>query len=897
MAASRGCSVKGTCNVSQCRKGTDIPPPECCSNSKMNQAPAKEVCCGKSEVFSSDPDAAAHCCRESRPPLKRGQSNINPTPRPDLSDLEKGSTGLDHVTLGVQGLTCTACETKLKRALDSIASVRNTQTSLLLSQAEFDLDTSMGTVNEAIHSIERTTGFTCQRISPKGQNLDLLVNGDAKEFINNDYPAGVSGMSVIVDNIVRITYDAKLVGARELIQNTFDRPVRLAPPQPPQDLLSGKQHMRKMTYTTLISALLTIPVLVLSWAPLPPKPILYGAVSLGLATIVQFGIAGPFYPSALRSLIFARVMELDLLIVLSTSTAYIFSVILYAYRVVGRALPIEYFFETSTLLVTLIMVGRLLSAFARQKAIESISIRSLQPATALLADTDGLVTTEIDARLLQYGDTFKVMPDSCVATDGTVISGLSEIDESMVTGEAVPVRKLPGSSVVAGSLNGSGALVVKLSRLPGHNTISEIAVMVDEAKFSKPRLQELADRVAGYFVPVIILLTVITFVVWVAVGKLIRHQASAVVPAITYAISVLIVSCPCAIGLAVPMVMVLAGGVAAKHGVIFKSGETLGIARKVSHIVFDKTGTLTEGKLSVVGENYLSELDSHEDIASIALGLAINSRHPVSATVAAHLTTQGIQPASVQNVTSVTGCGVEGTYQGSAVKAGNPQWLSAEAYPDVQFFLLKGLTAFCLSRDSNLLAVFGLADDLRPDAIGTVSELRRRGIAVSLVSGDTEGAVNVIAAKLGIPSENVRSRCSPVDKQDYIKTQMRSGGGGSEVVLFCGDGTNDAIALAEADIGLHMNEGTDIAQSAADAVLVRPYLSGILVLIDLSKAAHHRIVFNFVWAFIYNAVAVLLAAGAFVDARIPPQYAGLGELVSVLPVILVAVQLRRAKVG
>lgn len=183
---------------------------------------------------------------------------------------------------------------------------------------------------------------------------------------------------------------------------------------------------------------------------------------------------------------------------------------------------------------------------------------------------------------------------------------------------------------------------------------------------------------------------------------------------------------------------------------------------------------------------------------------------------------------------------------------------------------------------------------LRPDAISTVSELRRRGIAVSLVSGDNEGAVNVIAARLGIPSENVRSRCSPVDKQDYIKTRMRSGGGGSEVVLFCGDGTNDAIALAEADIRLHMNEGTDIAQSAADAVLVRPYLSGI---IDLSKAAHHRIVFNFAWAFIYNAVAVLLATGAFVDARIPPLYAGLGELVSVLPVTLVAVQLRRAKVG
>jgi cation transport ATPase len=192
----------------------------------------------------------------------------------------------------------------------------------------------------------------------------------------------------------------------------------------------------------------------------------------------------------------------------------------------------------------------------------------------------------------------------------------------------------------------------------------------------------------------------------------------------------------------------------------------LDIARKASHIVFNKTGTLTEGKLSVVGENYRSELNSHEEIASIALGLAINSRHLVFAIVGAHLTAQGIQPASVQNVTSITGYGVEGTYHRSAVKAGNPQWQSAEAFPDVHFFLSRGLSVFCLFRDSNLLAVFGLTDDLRPDAISTVSELHRRGIAVSLVSGDNEGAVGVIAAKLGIPSENVRSCCSPIDKQD-----------------------------------------------------------------------------------------------------------------------------------
>jgi heavy metal translocating P-type ATPase len=893
------CSGKTSCDSSQSKKVTDCSENECCC-SRQTREPKTctgEACCGGSQILKPENCSEKDCCASLQPSGERKQSDVSPLHNPSSSDVEKGNTGLEHITLVVQGLTCVGCETKLFRSLVSISSVRNPQTSLVLSQADFDLDMNVATVSDVIHSIERTTGFGCQRINTKGQNLDIVIDRDAKDFINQDYPAGVDDMVIVDKHIVRITYDAKLIGARELLENTFDASVRLAPLRPSHDLMSGKRHVRNTAYITLLSALLTIPVLILAWAPLPPHPIPYGAVSLALATIVQFVVAGPFYSSALRSLIFTRVIELDLLIVLSTSTAYIFSVVSYAYQVEGRPLPTGSFFETSTLLVTLIMVGRLVSAFARHKAVESISIRSLQPTTALLADSDGQNKREIDTRLLQYGDTFKVTPDSRIATDGNVISGITEVDESMVTGEAQPVNKSPGSSVIAGSLNGSGAIIVQLTHLPGNNTISEIAAMVDEAKFSKPKLQELADRVAGYFVPVVVALTLVTFIIWIAVGRLVRHQASAVVPAITYAISVLIVSCPCAIGLAVPMVVVISGGVAAKRGVIFKSAETIEIARKVSHVVFDKTGTLTQGQLSVAAEEYLSDSDSREYASSVALGLTANSKHPVSAAVGAHLKALGVKPAFIQNVTSLTGSGMEGTYDGAAVRAGNSRWLSAERSPAVQSFLSKGLTVFCVSRDGDILAVFGLADTLRPDAHSTVSELKSRGIAVSLVSGDDNGPVEAIAAKLEIPSTHVRSRCSPADKQKYIKTVMGGDGGEKRIVLFCGDGTNDAVALAEASIGLHMNEGTDVAQSAADAVLVRPFLSGILILLDLSRAASRRIFFNFAWSFVYNVFAILLAAGAFVNARIPPQYAGLGELVSVLPVILVALQLRWAKVG
>ncbi|RHZ58279.1 hypothetical protein CDV55_105698 [Aspergillus turcosus] len=850
--------------------------------SKENDPCTKTAFCGVSGGFS--PDA---CCGKLEP--QDNGLNPNITPTSGLHDIEKGTATIEHVVLSVEGLTCVGCENKLFRSLNAIPGIHNLRTSLVMSQAEFDIDTDASSVDRVIREVAKATGFACQRVSTDGQSLDVLVPGDARDFINQKRPHGVKSMVALDKRTLSITYDAKLIGARDLLDKTFDTAITIAPPRPNAELESGGNHVRKTAYMTALSIVLTIPVLILAWAPLPPHEILYGAISLALATIVQIVVAGPFYPSALRALLFTRVIELDLLIVLSTSTAYIFSLIAFAYQVRGHALPTGEFFETSTLLVTLIMLGRFATAFARHKAVESISIRSLQSGAALLVDSDGLGDRQIDARLLQYGDIFKVIPDSRIPTDGIVISGESEVDESNVTGEAIPVVKSAGSYVTAGCLNGSGTLIVRLTRLPGENTISEIAAMVDAAKFSKPKLQQLADHVASYFVPVIVVLTLITFIVWIIIAITVCHQSkgSAAVQAITYAISVLIVSCPCAIGLAVPMVIVITGGVGAKHGVVFKSAETIEIARKVSHVVFDKTGTLTQGELSVATEDYLSE--SRSSAAPLALGLTINSKHPVSAAVAAHLQAQGVVPAPIEDVKSVTGSGLEGAWNGTSIRGGNSRWLAVQTVPQVASLLSQGLTVFCVSLGEELLAVYGLDESLRHDAKAVVSELQKRDIAVSIISGDDDGAVLKIGRELGIPEAQVRSRCSPGDKQKYIKDIMDHK---DKIVLFCGDGTNDAVALTQANIGLHMNSGTDVAQSAADAVLVRPALSGILVLIDLSQAAFRRIVFNFSWAFVYNTFAILLAAGAFVNARIPPQYAGLGELVSVLPVILIALQLR-----
>lgn len=807
-------------------------------------------------------------------------------------DLEKGSLGDEHVALSIQGMTCTGCETKLERTLANIAGVSMIKTSLVLTRAEFDVSTAQISIDEVVKRLQKATGFECQKLSQDGHELEIMMTSIPAKLLEQ-YPPGILSISVTPDASLKISYDPQIIGARDIIEKIFDEQPELAPNRADSSISAGNKHIWEVGQKTLLSACLTIPVLVLAWAPLPEREIIYGSVSLVLVTIIQMFIAGPFYVAALKSLIFARVIEMDLLIVLSTSTAYVFSVIAFALLVAGKPLSTGEFFETSTLLVTLIMLGRFITALARQKAIESITIRSLQQSTATLVGEDGRSTRNIDVRLLQYGDIFRVMPEEKVVTDGTIIVGNSEIDESMITGESSLVMKTKGSLAIAGSVNGSGTLDIRLTRLCDDNTISNIANMIDEAKLSKPKTQEMADRVAGYFVPVIMAITIITFLIWIAIGINIQKKtgSNATVQAVTYAVAVLIISCPCAIGLAVPMVIVIAGGVAAEKGVIFKSADTIEAAKNVTHVVFDKTGTLTSGRLSVKESCYVDELKG--DVKPILLGLVSGINHPVSKAITGYLESLDVSPVNVLDVKSLPGKGVIGIWNGNEVRAGNPFWTETTSSPKLQEFLASGSTVLCFTVNHHLRSVYSLRDSLRPEAAEVVSILHGKGVSVSIVSGDEVSAVQRTAESLGISSSNALSRCSPIDKQDYIKRLKNSCT--NSTIIFLGDGTNDAIALASADIGIHMSEGTDVARSAADVVMTLADLRGVLVLMELSRKVLRRIVFNFAWSFVYNLFAILLAAGAFVNFRIPPAFAGLGEIVSVLPVIVIAIGLRWAR--
>ncbi|CCM02613.1 uncharacterized protein FIBRA_04716 [Fibroporia radiculosa] len=904
---SRSPTVSSCCKSSCCSDGQAN-----CARSIRPSLDKAATCgseCGTARCYEGKRFASASrvsvdsCCdRRRNPPRSLHVSEVDCDNKLSeivgilgVSAAEKGLSGpKEHAVVAIRGMTCTGCENKVIRVLRGIPAVHNVKTSLVLCRAEFDLENGIISLQDLLQIVEKRTGFSVEAISagPTRELRFAMEHTLIDAFVAMIMPEGVEFTGRVDKGSAVVAYNPRVTGARKIMDHYKAFSPSLAPEPSDPALVAGIKHIRTLALRTITSATLTVPVLIMAWAPLPQHPREYAIASFTLATIVQILITGPVYLSAFKSLFFSGLVETDLLIVLSTTTAYVYSVVAFAFEMNDHPLSVGEFFETSTLLVTLIMLGQLVSAVARQRAIEAISIRSLQQNTATLIHSDDR-KEDVDIRLLQYGDVFEVLPDSPIVTDGTVQSGQSEVDEAMMTGESRPVIKAPGSKVIAGTVNGPSTLMVEVDRLPGENTISDIAEMVDDARFSRAKVQATVDKVCGWFVPIVLTIAIVTFVAWLAVGLAVRKQSGseAAIVALTYAIAVLAICCPCAIGLAVPMVILVAGGVAAKVGLVFKAATTIESARNVSHVVFDKTGTLTQGHLVVISSDIhnLPDVDVHSAIYD----LVKSSRHPVARAVADHLTSveKAAGTTQVSDVKMMTGQGIQGTIADRIIRGGSARWIEVENHPMVQPLLSKGLTTFCVAFGDQLLAVFGLGDALRPESLFVVDNLKKRGIAVSIFSGDHPAAVETIAVALGIPMENAKAACMPADKQRYIKELATR----NEVVLFCGDGANDAIALAQADIGVHLHTGEGAgfaASTAADVVLTHPSLMGILTLLELSEAVSRRILLNFAWSAIYNLVAILFAAGAFVHARIAPAYAGLGEIVSVVPVVLVALQLK-----
>ncbi|KAK2805048.1 hypothetical protein FQN51_001143 [Onygenales sp. PD_10] len=865
------------------------------------------------------------------------------------TDIEQcGADQLCSLTLGVVGMTCTGCESKLRRVLNSFPGISDVRTSFILNRADIVYDPlQISDPVEITAQVKKVTGFICTVLRTGLAVTDIpgervhVANLDTEGKDRIQEIDGVSQVMPIRGGTFEIIYDPQTIGIRDILEVANSHiggggGVHLALNSSSEEVAQAVEdsHWFWMIVRTAVAVVLTVPVLVFAWAPIArnapfPDQTYFICSAFALATVVQL-LAIPIYKHAFQSLVYQKEIDMDVLVSLSITSAYIYSIVSFAFELRDKteftALghPI---FETSSLLVTLILLGRLMAAWVRRKAQNSIKLGGSQSkaarvikkssiktgsATPFATDSDDCEPEFIDSSLLHYGDIIQGKESEHIVTDGIIIDGSAEMDEAHITGETDPVVRSKKSYVYAGSIIFNGQINYRVTRLVSENTLSIVKHLVSTAASSRTKILERADLAASYLTPLILAVACAAFLVWVLINKLVRDWADtgSSINALTHAISILAISCPCALALAVPMVLTVSSTVGAKKGVLFKTGAALEVGHQVSHVVFDKTGTLTSGQLSLVREIFCEESgESNQDVRKIAAMVTNNNRHPVSLAIKQHLASHVHTDATndpAEHPKIIIGKGVKLTTEKGTIKGGSPSWLGLETHPAVKPLLDESLTTFCVTRNDTLLVVYGLTSTVRPEAASILEKLRSKKITTHLLSGDNNHTVTAVATQLNFDMDNVRSLCLPDSKAAYIKDLQaqsvtssrrlgrlgrRSGSGNK--VLFVGDGTNDAPALSQADLGVCMTNSTDIAADAADVGIISGSLHGVLAFLELSQRATRRIQINIVWAVLYNVFAVLLAGGAFeaVGFRIMPSYAGVGEMVSLLPVIGVSLSL------
>ncbi|KAG1738850.1 heavy metal translocatin, partial [Suillus paluster] len=806
--------------------------------------------------------------------------------------------------LELRGMDCADCVVKVGRALAQLPSVTLVNLDYFSGLAELQYDVETITPAAIVAYVARATGFGIKALT--------ATSGDAAAAIVT-LPLSFSTMP---PPEAFDSFDTRFGSNPHIIEVSF--PVHIDSSHRPRDVLeqfkvfgaelvpAGFDGHRDMATHDLIDvgvrtiacAVLSIPVLILAWSNLPYQPVLYGSISVGFTTLIQV-FAFPIVSSACRSIIYLRQADMSVLVAISTLTAYVFSVVSYAFEVAGRPFSSP-FFETSALLVTLIFLGRTISAATRRSTGSALrELRRLQPTDVILLSGENELPQSLDSRLIFYGDIIRIPPETRIATDGLVVSGSSDADESSVTGESVAVPKQKGNRVIAGTLNLSGTLDVQVTQLVHENSLSRITALVKQAQSSRSPVQDLADKLSAIILPVAACSACIAFLVWVIVGRYVYHYSttSSCVDALTYLIAILVVSCPCAIGLAIPMVISVAIRIGIREGILFRSADALQRAHDINVIAFDKTGTLTQGYFTTECVEILVE--GAEQIINT---LVKDNRHPISQGVHRYLTarlsaTTQHRGGTVTDIVSLPGKGIKASVCGFPLLGGSPTFTGACSHPLSSELQSSGLTLFTVTLAGQAIAFFCLADTPRPDANALVMELARRGKDVMIFSGDTPAAVNHLAHAIGIPLDKAFASYTPEDKDSAIAALQAKG----QRVCFVGDGTNDGPALSRADVALAIAAGSDVALTAAGAVLLGSDLRrGVLALLDIATAARIHAYWALVWCIFYNIFAILLASGVLVKVRIEPRWAGIGEVVSILPVVAIGLGLdvrRRSRLG
>jgi Cu+-exporting ATPase len=622
-----------------------------------------------------------------------------------------------------------------------------------------------------------------------------------------------------------------------------------------------------------------------------------------LATPVQFILGARFYKAGWHALL-AGSGNMDLLVAIGTSAGWLLSMWLWLTAADGHM--VHLYFEGSAVVITLVLLGKWLEARAKRQTTDAIrALHALRPEKARVITADGEV--EIPIEELLVGDRMLVLPGERFAADGMVLEGQTQVDEAMLTGEPLPVPKSVGARVTGGSINGEGRVLVTVSATGTTTVLSNIIRLVEDAQAAKAPLQRLVDQVSAVFVPVVLVLALITLLAWWFTGHSLEVS-------LIHSVAVLVIACPCALGLATPAAIMAGTGVAAKHGILIKDAQALEIAHKVDTVAFDKTGTLTVGQprlisLTSVNLQNVPSSDSDDQLLMLAASLQSGSEHPLAHAVVQAAKTQSLQFVVPEDVKAVPGFGSEGHVQGRHLLLGSLRWMDSLNVPDGPWqaqaasMQAEGATVSILAERSHAgvspLAVLAFGDEPKPGVQAALKLLRQRGLRLVMISGDNKGAAQAMAARLGLQPDEVFAEVLPGDKAALVKSLQAHSTGATHVVAFVGDGINDAPALAAADVGLAMANlnadgrrgGTDVAMQAAGITLMRGDVHLVAGALEISARTVAKIRQNLFWAFAYNAAGIPLAAMGYLS----PVVAGAAMALSSVSVMTNALLLKRWK--
>lgn len=783
----------------------------------------------------------------------------------------------ENIIFPIEGMSCAACASRIEKVLNRQNGVK-ASVSFASGKAQVELDPSGASIADVIAAV-RKAGYDVSE-----QSIDLAISGMTcaacaarVEKILNKMPMTHAAVNFATER-AHVTFVPGVTETSDII-NRIDKAgfsAEQIKDVSHDDAISKRNRLwiterNHFLLTLLLSLPLFYEMVAMFSGFLPGLP---RWAQFAFATPVQFYCARHLYQRAWNA-VRGGSANMDVLVVLGTGIAYLFSA---AVVLFGLDQPV--YFEASASIITLVSLGKLMELRARNRMSAGVeSLLRLQPSMAHIEVNGTVIDRAVDE--VREGDIFVVRPGESIPVDGIVLEGSSDIDESMLTGESIPVFREVGGAIIGGTLNANGVLKARATGVGSTTVLAQIVKMVEQAQGSKAAVQRLADKVSGVFVPVVVGGAILTFLLgWLITGSVTWSLVSAV--------SVLVIACPCSLGLATPTAIMVGTGRGAHEGILFRNADALEHARQLTTIIMDKTGTLTQGR-PVVTEAHVATGQNEDRLLEVAYGLEKNSEHPLAHAVVDYATGQGIAPATLTDFRAVPGRGVEAHTEGLVARLGSPRFLEEEGISVdtnlVERLEGQGGTVIVVSLGDAFLGCFSLVDQLRPDAASTVAKLRKSGIRVVMLTGDNQRVAEAVARQVGV--DDFVAGMLPQNKAEAI-TKYRDSGA---IVGMVGDGINDAPALAAADVSFAIGAGSAIAVDTADVVLMRSELASVPAAISLSHATIRKIRQNLFFAFVYNVCGLPLAAFGMLN----PIIAGAAMAMSSVSVVSNSLLLNRWK--